>query len=249
MIEIFEPFVEFFADNFPTPTSLLLGGPPAFAWAYFALWAAGSAKAKWKLKTGYSRKLFHFCIFATAAVVQTAIGTPALCLFGAMTTLVILVAVWRGDGHPMYEAIAREKDAPRRTYYILVPYFATFLGGVTSNVWFGSAALVGYLVTGVGDALAEPVGTKWGKHQYRAPTLTGVRATRSLEGSSAVFIVSIGAFVVATALLDSDGFSALMVVRSVLLAAICTIVEAVSPHGWDNFTLQLIPAWMFAATM
>lgn len=249
MAELIKPFVAFFVDNFPTLNSLLLGGPPAFGWAFLALWAAGAAKRKWTLKTGYSRKLFHFAIFTTAAVVQMVAGTPALCLVGAMTTLVIFYAVSRGDGHVMYEAIAREKDAPWRTYYILVPYVATFLGGVTSNVWFGSAAFVGYLVTGVGDALAEPVGTKWGKHQYRAPTLTGVRATRSLEGSLAVFVVSIGAFILATMLLHPEGLSVFAILRTLVLAAVCTLVEAVSPHGWDNFTLQLIPAWMFAATL
>ena len=27
-----------------------------------------------------------------------------------------------------------------------------------------------------------------------------------------------------------------------LMAAVCTLVEAVSPHGWDNTLLQLVPA-------
>jgi hypothetical protein len=29
-----------------------------------------------------------------------------------------------------------------------------------------------------------------------------------------------------------------------LLALLCMVVEAVSPHGWDNATMQIIPAFL-----
>jgi hypothetical protein len=36
----------------------------------------------------------------------------------------------------MYEAMAHEKDEPKHTHYIIVPYLATLLGGLTSNIFF-----------------------------------------------------------------------------------------------------------------
>ena len=30
------------------------------------------------------------------------------------------------------------------------------------------------------------------------------------------------------------------------LAAVSAVLEAVSPHGWDNATLPVIPAWLTA---
>jgi hypothetical protein len=43
----------------------------------------------------------------------------------------------------LYEAMARETDAPHRTHYIIVPYFATLIGGLASNILFGPVAVVG----------------------------------------------------------------------------------------------------------
>ena len=30
------------------------------------------------------------------------------------------------------------------------------------------------------------------------------------------------------------------------IAMVCTILEAISPHGWDNATMQLAPAMLAA---
>jgi phytol kinase len=158
--------------------------------------------------------------------------------------MVIFYALLVGDGHLLYEAIAREKDAPHRTYYILAPYLATFLGGVTSNILFGEAALVGYLVTGFGDAIGEPVGTRFGKHPYRVPSLfTNVPATRSYEGSTAVFVVSLVAIILAFNVspgLKGNEHSLLVFPGLALLSA---GVEAIAPHGWDNALMQIVPSW------
>ena len=35
--------------------------------------------------------------------------------------LAVFFAVWRGPGNMLYEAMAREKDEPHRTFFILVP--------------------------------------------------------------------------------------------------------------------------------
>lgn len=244
MISYAKDIVDFFVANFPSATALAVGGPVALAWAAACLMFAGFLKTRGKLKTGYTRKVFHFLIFASVVGVHRVWATPGVCLFGIMTTLVIAYALLRGAGHFMYEAMAREKDAPRRTYYIIVPYFATLFGGLLSNIFFPGTAVFGYLVAGLGDAVAEPVGTRFGRHQYRVPALRGVRAVRSLEGSCSVFIVSALALAVWLAVSPQWALSGRSLLIVVLIAFVSTLVEAVSPHGWDNTTMQVVPAWL-----
>lgn len=239
-------YLTFLADNFPTPADMLVWLPPFAAWALGCLWFAGECKRSQQWKTGYTRKLFHVLIFSSAVGVQSVWGLPILCLFGVAASLVIGLAVILGEGHPFYEALAREHDAPRRTYYILVSYCATLIGGVTSNAFFGDAALVGYLITGLGDAVGEPVGTRFGRHRYHVPALRGVAATRSYEGSVAVFLVSWLA--VGLVFHVSPAFSgrACSSWGAVGLALMATVLEAIAPHGWDNALLQIIPSWWVA---
>jgi len=244
MIELLwtERIIAFFHDNLPGRQGWLLGGPPALAWSYACLRLAGHLKLRRGWRTGYTRKTFHFLIFSTVAVLQAVWGTPAVCLFGSMTSLVVFYAVLRGNGSPLYEAMAREKDAPHRTYYILAPYFATLLGGLASNILFGPAAIAGYLACGCGDAIAEPVGTRWGRHRYRVPAAFGVATERSLEGSAAIFLACLAAGGASLSLSTAlDGGGALSVL---IFATACVLIEAVSPHGWDNATMQILPSWL-----
>lgn len=241
---------EFIITNFPTWRELFLHGPAMLLWAFAALTLAAWLKSKHNLRTGYTRKIFHFAIFFTVAALQATAGMRAVCLFGAMTSLVIAFAIVRGDGAFHYEAIAREKDAPYRTHYIIVPYIATLLGGLASSILFGPAALLGFLVTGVGDAIGEPVGTRFGKHPYRVPSMRGVVCTRTLEGSSAVFVVSTGAALIAAYALHGMALPvAYGIGLAFLIGALSALCEAVSPHGWDNFTLQFVPASVGYALM
>lgn len=239
--------VGFFVQNFPSWEAIAIGTPLGLAWSFVCLWLAGRLKRN-GTRTGYTRKIFHFLIFSTVALLQWRFGTPAVCLFGGMCTLTVFFAVWRGPGNILYEAMAREKDEPHRTFFILVPYFTTLIGGLVSNMLFGPIAIVGYLVTGIGDAIGEPAGTMFGKHPYRVRSLSSVPATRSLEGSTAVFIMSIIAVFLAGKISPHIALSSLGTLRIVVIALACTLVEALAPHGWDNATMQVVPTalvWMW----
>jgi phytol kinase len=249
MASIAKDILDFFATNFPSTKALVLGGPAGFLWAAGCLMLAGSLKIRRCWPTGYTRKLFHFLIFGSVVVAHGIWKAPGVCLFGAMTTAVIAYALLRGPGHFMYEAMAREKDEPRRTHYIVVPYFATLLGGLLSSIFFPRAAVFGYLVCGLGDAIAEPVGTRFGKHQYRAPAIRGVRAVRSLEGSGSVFLVSMLTLILFMAFSPHFTLTAYSALMAIVIAGVSTAVEAVSPHGWDNTTLQVVPAWLGAVLL
>ena len=235
---------EFFHTNRPTLYEVLHPGLIFFLYVSLVFTAAGYLKKERRWATGYTRKLFHFVIFFSAAALQYFFDLRILCLFGLITSFLIFYALIRGASHPWYEALAREKDAPHRSYYIIVPYFATLIGGIVNNSWIPEAAITGYLVTGIGDAIGEPVGARWGLHQYRVPNFRKIKTVRSLEGSAAVFLASLLVLcILAGAILPS--FTPTLLLKLVLIASTCTLVEAVSPHGWDNLTLQLVPAGLW----
>lgn len=201
-------------------------------------WLTGYLKDRFLLKTGYSRKMFHFIIFTIAAIVGLTAGFQAVQVFGVAIGIVVMRAVVQGEKNPLFRAVARSTDAPYEKYYIVIPFLMTAAGGLLSNIIFGKLAVVGYVVTGWGDAVGEPAGTRWGKHKYRVPTLTGIQCYRSLEGSLAVFFASLtGSFIVlyfGFHLPVDTGFLAALSV-----AVISTLVEAITFHSLDNLTLQI----------
>jgi phytol kinase len=239
----------FFRDNIPPWEMVAIGGPIGLLWSFACLYFAGWLKRHRGWKTGYTRKIFHVLIFMSVALcmVTPGFGTPAVCLLGGMASLVVLYAIVRGPGNLFYEAIAREKDAPLQTWYIIVPYFTTVIGGIASTILFGPAAVAGFLVTGIADAVAEPVGTRFGKHRYRVPSFTRVKSYRSFEGSAAVFIASLACVFATVALSPAIGWSPRVWYLAAAIALICAVVEGVSPHGWDNLTLKIAPSCMVAS--
>lgn len=198
---------------------------------------AGYLKASKGLKTNYTRKIFHFIVYSVATGVTWLWGLPATAIFGTCAMFFLMFAIWRGEGSILYEGIAREQDTPQRTFYLIVPFLATAAAGVLDNVIFGAFASIGYLCVGWGDAIAEPFGVRFGKHKYRVRTLTGIKCQRSLEGSASVFVASS----VAASLLLYSQLNSLVtsIVCGTIIGAVSALVEAFSPHGGDNFTIQV----------
>jgi phytol kinase len=229
-----------FAHLLPDLRTLLTVTPLALLYA-----AAAAAFVAWlsigrKVPVPYTRKIFHFLILTVAMLVHLRFGAGGVVVYGAVVSLLVMGATVRGDGCGFYEALARKSDAPHRTLFILVPLFTTACGGVMTNLLFPEWAHVGYMVVAWGDAVGEPVGTRWGRHRYRVPSLAGVAAVRSVEGSAAVAIVSAGAAALAC---TAAGVPAAEALRAgVVIGVAAAAVEAVSHHGMDNLTLQLTGA-------
>lgn len=223
------------------PAVFVSGALLAVVWSYCCLRFAGYLKLKVGLHTGYTRKIFHALIFLSAVVAQAFGGFVAVCVFGMMVSLVVGLAVLRGPNDRLYEALAREQDGPARTYYIVIPYFATLIGGLASNVLFGPLAVVGYLVGGLGDAAGEPAGTRWGRHRYLSVVVGSAKNTKTFEGSLAVLIASVVALLIAVAITPELQLNLRSVITLPLIALVCTLVEAFSPRGWDNVPMQVVP--------
>ena len=223
----------------PSLRLIILATPIILIYTYLA--AAYSARLKKRgVRTPYTRKVFHIIIFTGACALQLAFGLSAVVLFGSLVAAAVLYAVWRGDDFGFYEALARPTDAPRRSLFIIIPLVTTALGGVLANLFFGKFAVAGYLVGGWGDAVGEPVGSRFGKHKYSVPSLAGVPATRSIEGSAAVALVGFAAAVIA---LFGLGYDWPVIMKTAALCALgSALVEAVSNHGLDNLTIQVAAA-------
>lgn len=225
---------DFFWNNFPSLKLILFLFPISIAWAFVALYIAAFLKSRYSWKTGYTRKVFHFLIFISAFIYQKLFALPGVFILGWAVTLVLGFAIFKDNGQPVYEALAREKDAPHRTKYIVYSYLATFVGGVFSNLFFKSFAVFGYAITGIGDAIAEPIGTAWGKHQYNVFSFDkNKKSVRSIEGSIGVFIASF-------TLLLLFAQQNLSISECLVVAIACTLTEALAPSGFDNLLLQIV---------
>ncbi len=229
--------IAFARQSLPRPEMIVLLGPVLLLATAMAAGFVGELRVNRLTGAPYTRKIFHFLVFTLAAVIHLTAGLPGVMLLGVMVSACVLYAVLRGPGFPLYEAMARPSDAPRRTFFIIVPLVTTALGGLLGNILFAPFAFVGYLVGGWGDAIGEPVGAAWGRHRYRVLSLGGVPATRSLEGSAAVMLMGMAAGFL--------GLWAWGVPPSTALAvgAVCGVVgaavEAFSNHGLDNLTIQI----------
>lgn len=212
----------------------------ASAAAVFVAWL----RVRRGVLTPYTRKAFHFVILSAALLVQLRWGFAGTLVYGSIVAALVLFALARGAGFGFYEALARPSDEPHRSLFILVPLVTTALGGLAANLLFPLWAHVGYMVVAWGDAVGEPVGTRWGRHRYRVPSLAGVAAVRSLEGSAAVLAASAAA--AAVALLVSGVAAAQALPAALAIGVVAAGVEAVSHHGLDNLTLQLAGAGLAA---
>jgi len=227
----------------PDAATLLAVLPLALGWAVPCALFASWLRTRRDVRTPYTRKTFHFLIIAAAALVQLRWGVAGTVVYGATAALLVLYTVLRGPGFPFYEAIARPSDEPHRTRFVLVPLATTALGGLLVNLFWPAAAPVAYLAVAVGDAIGEPVGTRWGRHRYRVRSLAAaVPATRSLEGSAAVLLATAAA---ATLLLAGTGHgAATALLTGAVVGVVTALVEAGSPHGLDNLTIQLAAGWV-----
>ncbi len=232
--------LELFLSSLPTPRVLLVVAPLALVYLALVSWLVGYLRINRNVRTAFTRKIFHFMIFTAVSVVHLVWRLPGVTVFGIVSTLVVIYAVTRGDGFPLYEALARPADQPHRALFILVPLITTALGGIATNSFFAPYAYVGYLVCGWGDAVGEPVGSRWGRHQYRVPSFAGVKALRSLEGSSAVFLT--GSLAAIIGLLAGGVVTPTAILVGLACGGAGALVEAVSTHGLDNLTTQVAAA-------
>lgn len=233
-----------FVSGLPDLTSLLLLLLAFTAWAYLCARVAAYLKTNRTLKTGYTRKTYHFLIFISAAVINLVFGFTGVCLFGIIVSCFIFYALIRRKSSGLYLALARETDHPNSALYVIIPYFSTLSGGILINYFFPDYVIVGYLICGVADASGEVIGTRFGKHTFKVRILNIHKSVKSLEGSGSVFIFS---FLIYTlySIIAIQSIDVAMIAWIFLASVIVTAVEIITPKGFDNLSIQILAVLVF----
>lgn len=204
------------------------------------------------VKVNYTRKVVHIAYFAIPQLLDTIlipfkknIYTELWNICVIMLLLLFILQVVRERCklfQIMFAAIDRPEDQPFTTFWFLsqlfvsVPIIAGF--SILFSYWkISDFVFIPLIILAAGDGLAEPIGTRWGKHKYNVKSLfIGRTYTRSLEGSACVYISSIVAL-----LIFYNMFTKASLTYSIMVIPyIMTLTEAFSPHTWDNPILLLV---------
>lgn len=209
-------------------------------WTYICTIIPIYFKSRKNYQTGLTRKIFHFLIFGTAALLHIFYGYSIVCLFGIIVTFFLFLAIVFRKKSKLYLALAREKDEPHKTLFIIIPYFSTLAGGLVLNYYYPEYAFIGYLICGIADASGEVIGTLYGRHKFKVYTLVLSKSFKSIEGSLSVFLFCLAIISVFIWQLPMN-FEFNILLKIIIISFLITVVEIITPRGLDNFTVQYIP--------
>ncbi|AEV29867.1 dolichol kinase [Sphaerochaeta pleomorpha str. Grapes] len=100
------------------------------------------------------------------------------------------------------------------------------------------ACLIGVLVMGYGDGFAALIGKKWGKKKLPIPS-----GGKTYVGTLAMFLISLTISLVLILTLSSLPLATAVGV-SLLIGAVASLIEAITPLGIDNLSVPLICAFI-----
>ncbi len=204
----------------------------AFVAPSIVLGTAGYLNKK-GMQDGYTRKIFHFVGFISIVAFLKYAPFPIAIIFIVIGTIYVGIACFSGKKFLWYEGIKRKSDSPNELLYVVLPMFSVIFGlGFGLILFERSLVQMGMLCVAIGDAIAEPLGVRFGKHKYKVYSLTGRPSERSLEGSLAVL------FSCAAIIFITTNNPILSLITGLILA----FIEAISPRGTDNFTVLFVAA-------
>ena len=199
------------------------------------------------VKVNYTRKINHFALFFLPVFIdkqfnaETFTDFTYLAISAAVSTAALSVYYEpiRKAIPPfqlMFEGIDRPEDRPYTLIWVWTQ-FAVGFAVLLPMIWLlgqrdlESLVLIPILINIIGDGLAEPVGIRFGKHEYKTRALfTNKTYVRTFEGSACVLITGF----VAVAM-HYEYFTTIQFILSMLfIPIIMTLTEAYSPHTWDT---------------
>lgn len=145
-----------------------------------------------------------------------------------------LISWWTG----MFSAMERK---PRDPANLGTVYFPITLLILVILTWQDSPVLtglnpylgaLGVMAMGYGDGFAALIGSKHGRRKWNF-----LNSTKSVEGSIAMFLAALLPLFLILATNIGMGQPLFIVAVAVLLSALATVVEAVTPWGLDNLTV------------
>jgi len=216
---------------------------------FLSLWiisyGTGSLVFHKNVKVNYTRKINHFALFFLPMFLDRilpynkSIEWITLGCIMSVASLIIYI-------HPvksrikfierMFLSFDRPEDRPYTLqwlssqiavgYLIIIPMIILF-----SRAGYDNLIFVPILINGIGDGLAEPVGIRFGRLEYKTHALFSKRKyIRTIEGSACVLITSIIVILFFHACFTSTEFICALIAVPVVM----TLAEAFAPHTWDT---------------
>jgi phytol kinase len=227
---------------------------------YISGYFCGRLVIQQKLSASISRKIVCILTFAASYANSflmpifsmndslMALGIGTVSLLAMLTTLISPIRQRIAFLNIVFSAINRPEDEPHTILWLTTEAIVTSLvialflpiianvalSLINTQAIFLNLLLVPIFASGIGDALAEIVGKKWGRHTYTTHSIIRKRSyTRSLEGSAMVFLTTL---ITGLVVLSIHSFNApdFFWKAIILLPVTLTIAEAKSPHTWDN---------------
>jgi len=176
------------------------------------------------------RKFIHIMVSNWVFILVYTIDSLSFAIIGPVF-FIIVNTIFVYGGYGKYLGMGDRKRDNGLIYYpmtLLILVICLYAGTVSKGVMVASVLSMGY-----GDGLAALVGKKFGSHKYSI-----FSASKSLEGSVVMFIVSSLAFLI---------FAKMTLWYAILLGLFASLLEAVTPLGLDNLTVPLISAMLAEA--
>lgn len=129
----------------------------------------------------------------------------------------------------IFKSIEREENDGFGTVYYAISILLICI--FTYKIGNPLIGLPGILVMGYGDGFAAVIGKKIKSKQYKIGN-----ATKSVAGSTTMFLLSLVICMIIFGILNIDYFW----VKSIGVAIIATLLEAVSIKGLDNITVPIV---------
>jgi phytol kinase len=223
----------------------------------FVIWYIGGLLVKKGVKTNYTRKVNHFSLLIIPFLLGA--GRPSrssdrsgndffnliIGLLSGLSWFLMFIKPIRERVNVINTAflsIDRPEDRPYTLLWTSTQTAANYLVAILLSAYLMminrmELIFIVIIINGIGDGLAEPIGVRFGKHKYKTYALfTKKKYERSVEGSACVFITALIAII-----LFGKSFSSIQfVVALITIPIVMTLVEAFSPHSWDNPFLFIV---------
>lgn len=129
----------------------------------------------------------------------------------------------------------KEQDGLGTVYYAISLLIISIIAfGIIKKPEIGLCPI---LIMGYGDGLAAVIGKSIKSYEYKI-----LETKKSVAGSTTMFLIS---FIILAIFLYTTGNN-LWILKSIILAVILTIVEAISIKGTDNLTIPILTCIILA---
>jgi phytol kinase len=207
----------------------------AFVYVAVAIGLGQVLRKAYHLSQGFTRKFIHVAVGLISVPTVLWFSDLRWAIIPPLTFVVINYLDYRFG---LIQAMMSSNRSNLGTVYFPISFVAIliwFWGNAAGPAEHPRLIVAALMPLTWGDALAALVGERLGQHRY-----TVLGNTRSLEGSTAMLIVSTLATWLAL------GASPATILAAILVGLGATAAEAISPWGIDNLTVPAVSTIILA---